>query len=367
MLLLLIPLADAGRDVSVTWQEARVEDVQLAAHGVEVIVEVRDICSFEIQNLWYFELYSESDRPCSDWRPLTAEEPERRLMAEPARTARPIRGPVVAGQRHSMTATVTTPAALAGSTVEARFESATLVLDGQDLGAALVLADLQREDAPSLSLALDGRMVDEPDAVGLRWQVSNRKELVDAYALSLDAQAFPLVAEEWRCAALSAIEPSEYLILSEPGLLAGYAVATCDDAAKAQGPALCTAAAGELTNATVVAAEATRAWVEPVLDRCGADFTNAARAHVTRHYAVAIGRGDLGDAARLVEIWAAEMGEEWTAEATTQVDELIRDQIPARFDWALRNGATAQAQELFDTYAGVLGPEWTAKAEERLK
>lgn len=367
MLLSLIALSHAARQVNVTWQEARVDDVQLTARGVEVQASVRDMCSFEIQNLWYFELYAEDDRPCSDWRPLTAIEPARRLVVQPARMPRPIRGPVVEGETHSITAGVVSPSSLSGSRVEAYLEGATLVLDGDDLGAALVLADLQREDAPTLGLSLDGRLVVDGAAVELSWNVPSRRELVDAHALSLEAEAFPLVAEEWRCAALTASPPSDYASLNEPGLLAGYAVATCDAAAKAQGPALCSRAAVELVGATIVAGEATRTWVEPVLEHCGADFTNAAREHASGHYAKALSRGDLADAARLVETWGAEMGVEWADEAQAQVDGLVKAQIPARFDWALHNGATDQAEALIEAYGEVLGEAWVMQARERIR
>ena len=106
--------------------------------------------------------------------------------------------------------------------------------------------------------------------------------------------------------------------------------------------------------------------VDPIVEHCGEDYLAPLRAKVAGLYAQALDRGRLDQCSSLVDGFGALMGEPWTAEARGQVDQMIRDTIPNRFDWAIQNRAKEQAQELIQLYGPVLGESWTAQAERRL-
>lgn len=363
MLHLLLATAAAEKTVALIAQEAQVTSVNVTEAGIQLDGRVRDACSWHIQNFIWYDGIGEADVPCSEWRPLAATDPDRRLRVETSNDL-PLRGPKRGEDTRSLRLEFQAPLVLSGSEVDLHIIDGRLETSVVDLGAALVLADFGGVDVSRVALGLQGDLVGS-EGVPVRFVDPPRTVPVEVLQLSFDLDT--RAAEAWRCEALQQASPAEYQALSEDrNALAGYAAATCEEAAAIQAPPLCDAASDDLADADGEEGAAIREAIEPILGFCGPGYRNAAREHAQAEYTRALGRGDLDDGLRVVEVWADEMGAEWAAEASTQLNELVAKQIPSRFDWALHNGATDQARELFETYSERLGPEWSADAEARL-
>ena len=276
----------------------------------------------------------------------------------------PLRGPKRGVDHRRLTLGFQAPVELSDSEVALQLVGGVLAADVEDLGAALVLADFHGVDVSHIALGLEGGLAGA-EGVPVHFVDPPRTVPVDVLLLAFDLDSE--VAEGWRCQALQLAEPSEYQALStDRNALAGYAASTCPEAAAVQASALCEAAGDDLAEADLDEGIAIREDIDPVLDFCGPGYRNSAKEHAQAAYETALARGDLDDGLRVVETWASEMGPEWTTAAQEQLDVLVEQQIPSRFDWALHNGALEQARELHQTYGERLGEEWAAKAEARL-
>ena len=368
-MLLLLSTALAGRVVEVEYQQARMTDFAFSETGLEFTAEVRDVCHFWIQNLWYFERLEEWERPCSEWRPMTGEDPLRRLMAQPRELKRPIRGPEVAG-RHRVAVDITLPNALRGSVYGAEWQDGAWRVAAEGLGAALVLGDLVGEAVDRLNLRVHADATVGEETVPVKWQVKNRPELVNDTTLKMERGVLDQVGAPWKCAGLTTLYPTDFVALtdslySQVAYLAEWSEA-CPGAVEAQAPYVCKGALERVENArSIDGLGRTHRQVEPIFEHCGADYTGALQAKVAELYAQAVDRGRLDEADQMVKDFGDVMGEAWTSEARAQVDVMIRETIPNRFDWAVQNKAKAQALELIERYGDVLGDEWTARAQKR--
>ncbi len=371
MLLWLLSLAQAGRLVEVQYQEGRISDLSFSQDGLHFQAEVRDVCHFWVHNLWYFERLEEWERPCSDWRPMEAIDPQRRLMALPRELSRPIRGPVVAGS-HAVAADLTLPHGLRGSVWGAAFENGEWLIASEALGAALVLADLVGEAVERLNLRVHADAYVGEQAVLVKWRANNRPELIDDTTLRVEEPTLERVGASWRCQGLTTLHPDDFMALTgELSDQVAYLAArreTCPGAVEKQAPAICTLAQ-EAVAAARSPEELERAHgvVELIVDHCDIAYTAVLQERIAALYAEAFERGRLDQADDLVRTYGEVMGERWTSEARTQVDQMIRDTIPNRFDWAVQNRAKAQALELIERYGPVLGEGWTSQAQRRVE
>ena len=375
-MLLLLSSALAGRLVEVEYQEGRILDFAFSSSGMEFTAEVRDVCHFWIQNLWYFEREEEWERPCSDWRPMTDQDPVRRLMAQPRDGKRPIRGPDVSGP-HVVAVDITRPHSLRGSVWGAVFQDGAWRVAADGLGAALVLGDLVGETVDRLNLRVVADAVvdthrddDIEPVVPVKWHVKNRPELVDDSTVKMDEGVLELVGEDWRCQGLTALYPADFVALTDSlrdqvSYLAERSE-SCPSAVKAQAPFVCEGAYERVVNSRGAEGLArTFRQVEPIYDHCGPKYTTAVQEKVAALYAEAFSRGRLDDADDLVTTYGDVMGEPWATESRAQVDVMITETIPNRFDWAVQNKAKGQALELIERYGPTLGDQWTAQATRR--
>ncbi len=370
MLLCLLSLAYAGRLVEVSYQEGRLTKVSFSEEGLDFEAEVRDVCHYWIHNLWYFERVEEWERPCSEWRPMQDTDPLRSLLAQPRDESRPIKGPQVEG-RHAVAVDVTVPSSLRGSVWGAAFVDGSWRVKADALGAALVLGDLVGDTVERLSLRVHADAYIGEQPLPVQWRATNRPELIDHAVLRMDQPLVEQLGAAWRCEGLTALHPDDFLDLTgdlrQQVAYLAERMETCPQAVAAQAPQVCSDATERVTAAvSVEGLGRAHGIVEPIAEHCGPDYEAALQATVATLYAQALDRGRLDQCSALVDGYGALMGETWNTEARAQVDQMIRDTIPNRFDWAIQNRAREQAQELIELYGPVLGETWTAQAERRL-
>ncbi len=371
MLFWLLSMAHAGRLVEVQYQEGRISDLFFSQEGLHFQAEVRDVCHFWVHNLWYFEPLEEWERPCSDWRPMQDLDPQRRLMAQPRELSRPVRGPVLSGS-HAVAVDLTLPHGLRGSVWGVSFQDGRWLVAAEALGAALVLADLVGDTADRLNVRVHADAYLGEQAVLVKWRANNRPELIEDTTLRIEEAVLERVGASWRCRGLTALHPDDFMALtgelSDQVAYLATREESCPGAVEAQAPAIC-ALAGERVAAAKSPEELAHAHgtVEVIVDHCGADYTGTLQERVAALYAEAFDRGRLDQADDLVRSYGEIMGDRWTTEAGAQVDQMIRDTIPNRFDWAIQNRAKAQALELIERYGPVLGEGWTAEAQRRVE